>query len=54
VSACKISLPKLITAYADANEMPKTQASQEIETKLGDLIQESPPSISLVVDRKSS
>ncbi len=54
VSACKISLPKLITAYADANEMPKTQASQEIETKLGNLIQEAPPSISLVVDRKSS
>ena len=54
VSACKVSIPKLITAYADAKDLNKAQASQEIESKLGDLIQESPPSVSLVVDRKSS
>ena len=54
VSACKVSIPKLITAYADAKDLNKALASQEIESKLGDLIQESPPSVSLVVDRKSS
>lgn len=51
VAACKLSLPKLADIYAGANGLKKAPAARELEAKLGDLIVEGKPTVSLVRER---
>ncbi len=48
LQASKVSIPKLSDLYAIAQGIPKTRARSQVEELLSDLIQQGPPSLSLV------
>ena len=48
LTACKVSLPKLADAIAKARNLPKKQATAEVEAMLAGLIEERPPTVALV------
>lgn len=51
LGACKLSLPKLAEAYAEAKGLKKAAAAREVENLLADLITEAAPTLSLVRER---
>jgi len=49
--ACKLSLPRLAEVYSEAHGLQRAPAARELDARLGDLIVEGKPSVSLVRER---